>query len=154
MRAAEAWERLLEPPVPLFIHLAASGADGRPFGCRGYAVVTERERGRIWVSVMRRQWRRLHDTARPDAWLAVLLTSGVDNESYQIKGAYCGYRPLAKEDASALERQLEWTERTFPRLSLLHAVSPNDCFAVGVEISAVFGQTPGPQAGVRLPERR
>ncbi|TDF97081.1 hypothetical protein [Paenibacillus piri] len=145
--------RFLERPVPKFLHLASVRKGQSPICCRGYAARAEYEQSRIWIYILRSQWLRLHEALQPEHWLAVLLTSGVDNESYQVKGQYDGYRPFAKEDHGLLEQQRELTLQTFPQLASLHTVNPVDCFAIGLKAAEVYSQTPGPQAGFLVSER-
>lgn len=85
--------------------------------------------------------------------LAALLTSGTDNESYQIKGTFGGCRSMQLEDISVLEQEREWIRDTFPDLLALVAVNPAECIAVAIQNFAVYNQTPGPLAGSLISER-
>ncbi|WP_317968981.1 hypothetical protein [Paenibacillus sp. CCS19] len=90
---------------------------------------------------------RLKEYMEHQQQLAALLTSGVDNESYQFKGRINGFRSLTKEDHFMVAEQSRRASRHLPSLAPLLQVSPAECLAVGIQIQAVFVQTPGPDAG-------
>lgn len=139
----------LERTVPKFIHLAAYNHGAAPFGCRGYAFRAEAHAASVYV--VRSQWARLENymDKRPSR-IAVLVTSGVDNESYQVKGRFAGCRPLEQEDTFVLDKAQAVIRETFPHMSAPFMIQPWDCMAIGIEPSAVYIQTPGPMAGELL----
>jgi len=146
--------QFIAKPAPQFIHVAVLIDGHSPFSCRGYAVRMEPDNSVLSVYILRSQWLRIHDTVQQGQWLAVLLTSGSDNESYQVKGPFAGYRSLDKEDSIVLERQKELMLQTFPNLASLLAVDPRLCLAVELRVESVYIQTPGPHAGSLVTERR
>lgn len=145
--------RFLQRLVPVFIHLAAVEKGAAPFICRGYGFRLEFESERLWIYILKSQWLRLTEYKEHQGELSALLTSGVDNESYQFKGRYTDIRPLAKEDACLLEEQCKWASMHTPGLLPMIQVTPSECLAVGFRIKAVFLQTPGPGAGSLVMER-
>jgi len=147
--------RFVEQQAPLYIHLAAALPGAAPFVCRGYGLSAElRESDRIRVHVLKSQWARVAGLLREDQPLAVLATSGLDNESYQLKGKYAGCRASSEELAPMLDRQRRIASLHFPHLVSLTNVKPSDCLAVGIDIAVAYEQTPGPGAGSLLAERR
>ncbi|MFC5468925.1 hypothetical protein ACFPPD_09335 [Cohnella suwonensis] len=161
------WPRELlafkERSVPVYIHLAAANPGQPPFCCRGYGYHLELApgAGRMWISVLKSQWVRLNaylaanpaDRSRSSE-LTALLTAGTDNRSYQFKGPFIEFRMPAKEDAASIEEQRRLTARYSPHLAPLVNVAVSDCLAIGFRIGAVYEQTPGPNAGELVSERR
>ncbi len=139
--------RFQQREVPVFIHVAAVKEDQTPFTCRGYGYRSDREEGVIRTYVLKSQWLRLNEYAELLRELAVLLTSGVDNESYQFKGRFRNAGPLDAEDAVALAEQLRRVSKYAPGLLPLIRVMPSDCYALEIGIHSVYTQTPGPDAG-------
>lgn len=146
--------RFLERPSPLFTHVAAVKHGASPFCCRGYGVQADAGNGLLWISILTKQWRRLSDYKADDPYLAVLLTSGLDNESYQVKGPFVRCRTFAEDDSASLERQRKLTIDYFPNLAQLLHIDSSDCLVIGMEVHSVYIQTPGPRAGSLLAERR
>ncbi|WP_274365854.1 hypothetical protein [Paenibacillus thermotolerans] len=142
-----------ERPVPIFSHLAAAPKGQVPFVCRGYGFHPELESGLLWIYILKSQWLRLKERQGERMELAALLTSGADNESYQFKGPFKEIRLLNKEDAIALEERQKWVKTHTPNLAPLIQTASSECIAVGIEISAVFVQTPGPDAGSQMTGR-
>ncbi|TMV48974.1 hypothetical protein FE783_14980 [Paenibacillus mesophilus] len=145
--------RFLERPSPLFAHVAAVKNGAHPFCCRVYGVQADAN-GLLWISVLTKQWRRLSDYKADGSCLAVLLTSGLDNESYQAKGPFVRCRAFAEDDSALLERQRKLTVDCFPNLAQLLHIDSSDCLVIGMEVHSVYIQTPGPRAGSLLAERR
>ncbi|WP_127529889.1 hypothetical protein [Paenibacillus kobensis] len=137
----------LQRPVPIFIHLAAAQKGTTPYISRGYGVQPEPERELLWIYILKTQWLRLKECIENQQHLAVLLTSGVDNESYQFKGQFIGFRSLTKQDNTKLYEQSRKVSQQLPGVASLVQVSPSECLAVGIQIRAVYVQTPGPRAG-------
>lgn len=143
----------LERPVPKFIHLAAWREGQAPFGCRCYGFGPEPGEDVSWIYILRHEWLRLRPSLREGDWLAMLLTSGIDNESYQVKGPFIRVRPVNKEDLACMDRERSLIRTIFPDLLALVNENPADCIALGVRGEAVYIQTPGPLAGSLLQER-
>ncbi|WP_276352252.1 hypothetical protein [Cohnella caldifontis] len=136
--------------VPIFIHLAAAMPNEVPFLCRGYGFELDAGTERLWVYILKNQGLRLKEYGRPLGILSALLTSGVDNESYQLKGRFADVRSLSKEDASLLAERHRWVALHTPALAPIVRVNASDCLAVGLRVQTVYVQTPGPNAGFPL----
>lgn len=147
-----AFSRFLERPVPKFFHIAASGEGQAPLSCRGYACSPEQDV--LWISASRAESLRLQAAVQPDGWLALLATSGLDNESYQVKGRFAGARILTSDDMYVWERERELIGGVFPDLLALWPVSPQQCMAIALKAELFYIQTPGSSAGSLLTERR
>ncbi|WP_123042421.1 hypothetical protein [Cohnella candidum] len=148
--------RFLERDVPKFIHLAAGRGGRAPFSCRAYACRPEAGQGRehYWIYVRESQWARVQEHVKEEAQMAVLLTSGVDNESYQIKGTYAGVRALNPEDQACLKREQHRIRAALPDMFAPPiGVEASECLAVGLAFESLYVQTPGPQAGAAIAER-
>lgn len=141
-----------ESRAPIFIHLAAARSGHVPYCCRGYGFRTAAEPDRIWIYILRSQWRRLDEYLADNPELAVLMTSGEDNESYQLKGRFLERRTMNQEDAAALADMRAKASLYAAGLESLYRVSPSDCLSIGIRIRSSYVQTPGPEAGARLAE--
>ncbi|MBD0380051.1 hypothetical protein [Paenibacillus sedimenti] len=75
--------QFMERPVPKFSHIAAMTHGMPPVNCRGYGFHIDIENGLAVVYLLRSQWLKLNEYLRKQKWLAVLVTAGTDNESYQ-----------------------------------------------------------------------
>ncbi|MFC0216572.1 hypothetical protein ACFFK0_29685 [Paenibacillus chartarius] len=137
----------LRRPVPIFLHVAAARIGKVPFTCRGYGFAAEPESGRLGVYVLKSQWLRLNAYMEGGRETAVLLTSGVDNESYQFKGTLQASRALNREDARTIEEQRKRVYQYAPHLLPVLHVSPSGCLAIELRIRAIYSQTPEPEAG-------
>lgn len=150
------WRKRLTPfwesRAPMFIHLAAARSGHIPFCCRGYGFLTDTEPDRIWIFILRSQWRKIDEYLAYNQELAVLMTSGEDNESYQIKGRFLERRTMNMEEVSALEHMRAMASLYASGLESLYMVSPSDCLSIGIGIRSTYVQTPGPEAGARLAE--
>lgn len=158
--------RFMQRDTPVFTHMAAARKGAAPFSCRGYGYWLEKDRGIMWIYILKSQWLRLKaymqeetgngiaDQPEPERErvLAALFTSGIDNESYQVKGPYAEYRLLTALDTEVIGEQRSRVSRHTPGLLRLMGVSPADCLAVGIMVRAVYVQTPGPDAGSLIRE--
>ncbi|MDQ1910750.1 hypothetical protein RAC89_09715 [Paenibacillus sp. GD4] len=148
--------RFVHRQVPFFIHVSAAWHEVPPFLCRGYGVRlhSEEELKLIWVSILHSQWKRLSEARPHPGPLSVLMTAGTDNESYQLKGAFRRQQSLTMEDFEVLELQRQRIAAYFPNLTPLVSFEASQCVAVELQVSKVYLQTPGPNAGALLGERR
>ncbi|RKN82005.1 hypothetical protein [Paenibacillus ginsengarvi] len=137
--------------VPLYIHLAAA-TGAYPFGCRGYSVRTEPDVS-VWITVLASQWLRLREHVKAGSSVAALITSGADNESYQLKGRFIDCRSVGREEAVLLEEQRNYAALHYPNLLPLIQVGVSDCVSIGLQADRVYAQTPGPAAGRLLQEK-
>ncbi|MFB9324714.1 hypothetical protein ACFFSY_02015 [Paenibacillus aurantiacus] len=142
--------RLLELPEPIYIHLAAAQAGAIPFTCRGFGIRVDEASHRVRVMILRSQRSRLEPLLAEQGRLAVLLTSGITNQSLQLKGIAVGSEPVTPDDQEMLERQGRMTARCFPHLAALHRVRASECVTVRMNVERIYLQTPGPQAGTLL----
>jgi|GEM_PF-2949057 len=139
-------------PVPVFTHVAAGRPGNVPFSCRGYGFRLDDDHDRLFVSVMKSQISRFHEQIDPAGRMAALFTSGVDNESYQVKGQFMQFRPVDALDVQAIERQIGLTAQYLPQLLPIVQVSPMGCCVLEMTVDSIYEQTPGPHAGRPLPE--
>jgi hypothetical protein len=144
--------RLLDRQVPIFIHVAAVNDDMPPMSCRGYFARTDERSGLVWIGILKSQWARMQEYMQRRSKLATLLTCGLDNESYQVKGTFVERRYCTDEDNEALEDQKKFTFRYYPNLAPLVSVNSSDCLCIGIKIQSIYQQTPGLNAGALIYE--
>lgn len=137
---------------PVFIHLAVSRNNDAPFSCRGYGYRLIPEEDFMCIYILKSQYSRIKKHSELQNQIAVLLTSGDNNESYQLKGPYREHRALTEEDKHILKQQIKFASQYFPNITPVINVNESDCLAIIFSISSIYSQTPGPNAGFIITE--
>jgi hypothetical protein len=85
---------------------------------------------------------------------ALVFSRPPDERACQVKGTFTGARPASPDDRAAVEGQ--W-ERWRTRLASIGVARPTlepwivwPCVAIRLRVTAIFNQTPGPNAGAPL----
>ncbi|HZG84795.1 hypothetical protein [Paenibacillus sp.] len=145
--------RFFERDVPIYTHFAAGVPGAVPFACRGYGFrLKDPAQGPLCIAIMKSQMIRLQEHIETNPMVAALMTSGKDNESYQIKGRFLGFRAPEPEDRRGIERQIESTAQWVPSLVEIIQAQPRDCVVIEMSVDAVYVQSPGSGAGRPLAE--
>jgi hypothetical protein len=136
-------------------HIATRNAQLEPSGARVTAVRVEADREHVTVFLPTVAASPLLENLRDNGQLAVVLARPIDERSCQVKGRFIeSWTPTADEEAFArdqFERGLTAVERVgIPRAGS-DAWQMWPCVAVRFRAEALFTQTPGPNAGARLP---
>jgi hypothetical protein len=130
--------------------------DGAPHALRGWGADVESRdpcRVRVLIDVHEEQAQADLAAGRP---VAVTAADVVSLWSVQLKGTSTGVEPARDGDAERVGRyvdaffeDIEATDGT-PR-SVLERIVPDGVVAFGFEVTAVYDQTPGPDAGRAVP---
>ena len=138
----------------LAIHLGTRNERLEPNGARVAAVKVEPDREHVVAYVPTAGADRVLDDLRGNGQAALAFARPVDDRSYQIKGVFVSdrratakERPLVMAQWEGLLRQLDAVG--MPVVATRHwATWP--CVAVRLRVTALFNQTPGPNAGAPL----
>ena len=145
---------------PLAIAAASRDADGVPSLTRGYGCRVSPDRREVAVFISRRRSAALLRDLQAGAPLAVVFSRPMTHQTLQLKGDCAQLRELdageralvssSREAFSAEIISLGYPERFS---CAIMSGDPEDTLAVVFGPTAVFDQTPGPQAGTRLDAR-
>jgi hypothetical protein len=139
----------------LAIHIGTRNAQMRPNGCRVTAVRVENQGQHLVAYLPKAATPSVLEDLRQNGQAAVSLTRPIDDRAVQVKGVFVSERDAdPSEEAFVLG---QWnallTELDVMGLAALSSTSSWSmwpCVAVTLRVTAVFSQTPGPEAGAVL----
>ncbi len=136
------------------IHLATRSERQEPNGARAVAAQADADGIHLTVYLPTVGAGRVLQDLRANGQAALLFGRPLDARACQVKGTFVSERPAAEEERVRVMTQwdlfLANLERIgFPR-SAFTAWATWPCTAIRVRVSAVFEQTPGPDAGAQL----
>lgn len=139
----------------LAIHLGTRNAQMRPNGCRVTAVRVEHQGQHLVAYVPRAATPAVLEDLRDNGQAAVSLTRPIDDRAVQVKGVFVSEREAdPSEEAFVLGQwQALLNELDLMGLAALSSTSSWSmwpCVAITLRVTAVFSQTPGPEAGAVL----
>lgn len=139
----------------LAIHLGTRNQQMRPNGCRVTAVRVENQGQHLVAYLPKAATPAVLEDLRANGQGAVSLTRPIDDRAVQVKGVF-----VSERDADPSEEAFvigQWnallTELDMMGLAALSSTSSWSmwpCVAVTLRVTAVFSQTPGPEAGAVL----
>lgn len=139
----------------LAIHLGTRNQQMRPNGCRVTAVRVENQGQHLVAYLPKAATPAVLEDLRANGQGAVSLTRPIDDRAVQVKGVF-----VSERDADPSEEAFvigQWnallTELDIMGLAALSSTSSWSmwpCVAVTLRVTAVFSQTPGPEAGAVL----
>jgi hypothetical protein len=139
---------------PVMIMLAAADALAQPVVARGVGALYDPQEG-LGVMVSRRQYPDFADALAPGGRVAATFCRPTDYTTFQVKGEI--HRVAAATPAEA-ERAGRYVDAVYAALGALGVgqplidqwVFPGDIVSFRFTPSALFAQTPGPNAGAPL----
>ena len=136
-------------------HIATRNAQLEPSGARVTAIKIDADGEHVTVFLPAIAAPPLLDNLRDNGQLAVVLARPIDERSCQVKGRFVeSWTPTADEEAFARD-QFELAVASVERVGIPRVGSTSwqmsPCVAVRFRAEALFTQTPGPNAGARLP---
>jgi hypothetical protein len=139
----------------LAIHIGTRNAALRPNGCRVTAVRVEEQGRHLVVYLPKAATAAVLDDLQANGQAAVSLARPTDDRAVQVKGEFISARDAdPSEEAFVLGQwQALLHELDVIGLAALTSTSPWlmwPCVAVRIRVTAVFSQTPGPEAGAVL----
>ena len=136
---------------PVMIITGTCGENNRPDIGRAVGAIIDGDAGRMRIVVSSWQWPRTVDNLRASGRVAVTFARPSDYVSYQVKGrATVG--PADTEDLVQSDRYMADILEVLTGLGLDRRLATpwltnRDPVAVGIEVDAIYVQTPGPTAG-------
>lgn len=136
-------------------HIATRNAQLEPAGARVTAIKVDADAEHVTVYLPAIAAQPLLEDLRDNGHLAVVLARPIDERSCQVKGRFVeSWVPDAAEEAFA-RQQFDLALAAVERVGIPRAGSAAwqmlPCVAVRFRAEALFTQTPGPNAGARLP---
>ena len=138
----------------LAIHIGTRDGRLRPNGCVVTAVRVEEEGRHLVAFIPKAVTPSVFDDLRGNGQAAISFTRPADDKAVQVKGEF-----LALEDVSAADEQFarEQWGGLLKQLDLIGLPGRATatwtlwpCVAVRIKVTALFSQTPGPEAGAVL----
>lgn len=140
---------------PVMIITGTCGSGNRPDIARGVGVGIDGDAGRLRLVISSWQWPRTVENLRTSGRVAVTFARPSDYVSYQLKGraTLC---PADADDLARSDRYMADILEVLAGLGLdrrlaMPWLSNRDAVVVGIDVEAVYVQTPGPKAGRQLP---
>jgi hypothetical protein len=139
----------------LAIHLGTRNASLRPNGCRVTAVRVE-DRGRQLVAYLpTAATPAVLEDLRSNGQAAVSFARPTDDRAVQVKGEFISVRDVDPSEEAFVMGQWRSLVGELDMIGLAALTSTNTwlmwpCVAVTIRVTAVFSQTPGPEAGAVL----
>lgn len=136
----------------LAIHIGTRNAALRPNGCRVTAVRVE-DQGRNLVAYLpAAATAAVLEDLRSNGQAALSFARPTDNRAVQVKGEFISARDAEPSEEAFALGQWQALLRELDMIGLAALTSTSTwlmwpCVAVTLRVSAVFSQTPGPEAG-------
>jgi hypothetical protein len=154
---------MLNPELAAFleeglgIHIGTRNETLEPNGARSAAVQVEADGAHLVVYVAEVAARRVLPDLQSNGQAAVVFARPTDDRACQVKGVFVGARAAAESERGFVEAQwdrfLDKLEKIgIPRAGTLSWITW-PAVAVRLRATAVFEQTPGPDAGAPLAAR-
>ena len=139
----------------LAIHLGTRNAAMRPNGCRVTAVRVEEEGRHLVAYVPKAANADVFEDLKGNGQAAVSLTRPTDDRAVQVKGEFVSLRDADPAEESFVLGQWQSLLKELDLIGLAPLTSTSTwlmwpCVAVTIRVTAVFSQTPGPEAGAVL----
>jgi hypothetical protein len=154
---------MIEPDLRAFleaglgIHVGSRTARLEPNGARGIAVRVEDDRLHLIVYLAEAAGRRVVPDLKANGAVAVGFARPVDDRACQIKGIFVEARPATEDERDTVERQWEGFRSNLERIGIprlgTNGWSIWPAVAIRFRATAIFEQTPGPDAGALLASR-
>ena len=139
----------------LAIHIGTRNAALRPNGCRVTAVRVE-EQGRHLVAYLPKAAApEVFEDLRTNGQAALSFARPTDDRAVQVKGEFISARDVEPSEEAFVMGQWQSLLKELDVIGLAALTSTSawlmwPCVAVTLRVTAVFSQTPGPEAGAVL----
>ena len=149
---------MIEPDLRAFleeglgIHIGSRNSRLEPNGARGLAVKVEDDRLHLLVYLAEVAARRVVADLKTNGGIAVGFARPVDDRACQIKGIFVSARPAAEDERELIEQQFDGFRANLERIGIPRLGTSGwitwPAVAIRFRATAIFDQTPGPDAGV------
>lgn len=151
---------MIDPPLAAFledgvsVHLGTRNAQFEPNGARAISVKVDADAAYLLVYISSVAAARVLPDLEANGQVAVVCARPVDDRAVQIKGSVVSIRPIEdRERAGTLTHWNAFLDKLeyigIPRTASDTWVRVAD-LVIRVRVTALFEQTPGPQAGKAL----
>jgi hypothetical protein len=138
----------------LAIHIGTRDADLEPNGTRATAIKSEQDGRHVTVYVPTIAEARVLPNLEANGQGAVVLVRVRDERSCQIKGKFVESWVASEPERTFVMDQWDRFVQNIEQIGLPRAVTGQwtmwPCLAVRLQVTELFDQTPGPQAGGKL----
>ena len=138
----------------LGIHIGTRDERLRPNGARAVAVKVEEDGLHIVVYVSKIATPRVLPDLESNGQAAIDFGRPTDDRACQVKGVFVGARPASTKERAFVEAQWQAFRDNLERIGIPPATSAGwaawPAVAIRLKATALFEQTPGPQAGAPL----
>ena len=142
----------------LGIHIGTRNSDLEPSGARVAAVRVDDDGLHLLVYIAEVAAPRVLADLQSNGQAAVVFARPTDDRACQVKGQFVGVRPARAEEQPFVEAQwarfLDNVEKIGVSRSITRGWITWPAVAIRLRASAVFEQTPGPDAGAALAVER
>jgi hypothetical protein len=138
----------------LAIHIGTRDARLRPNGCVVTAVRVEDEGRHLVAFIPKAVTPAVFEDLRTNGQAAISLTRPSDDKAVQVKGEFVALEDVSEADQQFAMGQWEGFLRQLDLIGLPGKATATwtlwPCVAVRIRVTALFSQTPGPEAGAVL----
>ena len=138
----------------LAIHIGTRDARMRPNGCVVTAVRVEDEGRHLVAFIPKAVTPAVFDDLRSNGQAAISFTRPSDDKAVQVKGEFVAVEDVSEADQQFAMSQWEGFLRQLDLIGLPGKATATwtlwPCAAVRIRVTALFSQTPGPEAGAVL----
>ena len=139
----------------LAIHLGTRNAALRPNGCRVTAVRVEDQGRHLVAYIPMAATPAVLEDLRSNGQAAVSFARPTDDRAVQVKGEFISARDAEPSEETFVLGQWQCLLRELDMIGLAALTSTSTwlmwpCVAITIRVTAVFSQTPGPEAGAVL----
>jgi len=151
---------MISPPLASFlqeglsIHIGTRDAELRPEGGRAAAVRVSPDGRQMVVFVPETAFSRLRSNIEANGYAAIGFGRPVDDRACQVKGSVLDVRGATDDERTLVATQWDGFMRQLEMIGIPRGLAANwsmwPAVAVTMKVTAVFEQTPGPQAGTPI----
>ena len=139
----------------LGIHIASRTTRLEPNGARAAAVKVDADRLHLTVYAAEVAAARILPDLRANGAAAVVFARPVDDRACQIKGIFVAARPAEANERALVDQQWSAFLDNLEAIGIPRAAPSGwvtwPAVAIRLRATAIFEQTPGPDAGARIP---
>ena len=138
----------------LSIHIGTRDAALHPEGGRAAAVTVSADGRQLVVYVPEAAFSRIRPNIEANAYAAIGFGRPVDDRACQVKGNVLSVRPATEDERAVVTLQWDGFMRQLEMIGIPRRLAANwsmwPAVALTMKVTAVFEQTPGPQAGTPI----
>jgi hypothetical protein len=135
----------------LGIHIGTRDAQRQPEGARAIAVKVDEDGVHVVVHLAEVASARILPNLEASGQAALAFARPVDERACQVKGIFVSARPTRDDERPLLEAQWDGFLRQLESIGIPRIGTTGwatwPAMAIRLKVTAIFDQTPGPQAG-------